>query len=101
MVGSVITHTILMIVIILVGSIFYRGKAGFLPSGIRWKESQVDARRLMKFTGIIMFCIAFCVGMMIVSDVTEIEMLHTIALIMCAVVIIIYFCVGNGKFFLK
>ncbi len=101
MLVAIIVHTFLLVITLLLGYVFYAGKAGFLPSGIIWKGSQVDAKKLMRFTGIIMFCIAFCVGLMIISDMTKIEILHTVALIMIAIVVIIFLICGNGKHFLR
>lgn len=101
MLGLIILHTLLLVIILLLGYVFYSGKAGFLPSGIIWKESQVDAKKLMRFTGIIMFCIAFCVGLMIISDLAKIEILHTAALILIAIVVMFFLIYGNGKHFLK
>lgn len=97
----IIVHVFLFVIILLLGYVFYTGKAGFLPSGIRWKESQVDTKKLMRFTGKIMFCLAFCVGLMIISDLTEIEILDTIALILCAIVVMFFLIHGNGTHFLK
>lgn len=97
----VAVHVFLLTIILLLGYVFYTGKAGFLPSGIRWKESQVNAKKLMRFTGKIMFCLAFCVGLMIISDLAEIEILYTIAMILEAVVIIFFLIRGNGTHFLQ
>ena len=101
MLVGIIVHTFFLIIALLLGYVFYIGKAGFLPSGLIWKESQVDAKKLMGFTGIIMFCIAFCAGLMIISDITEIEILHTVALILFAIFIIFFLIFGTGRHFLK
>ena len=101
MLTGIIVHTSFLIIALLLGYVFYTGKAGFLPSGIIWKESQVDEKKLMRFTGIIMFCIAFCAGLMMISDITEIEILHTAALILFAVFTVFFLIYGNGKHFLK
>lgn len=101
MLASVAVHGFLLAITLLLGYVFYTGKAGFLPNGIRWKESQVDAKKLMRFTGKIMFCLAFCVGLMIISDLTEIEVLYTIAIILGAVVIVVFLIYGNGTHFLQ
>ncbi len=101
MLVAIIVHVFLLTITLLLGYAFYTGKAGFLPSGIIWKESQVDAKKLMRFTGIIMFCTAFCVVLMMISVLTEIEILHTIALILSAVVIMFFLIYGNGRRFLK
>ena len=101
MLVAIIAHTFFLIMALLLGYVFYTGKAGFLPGGIRWKESRVDAKKLMRFTGKIMFCLAFCVGLMMISDLTEIEVLYTIAMILGAIVIIFFLIYGNGTHFLK
>lgn len=101
MLVSVAVHGFLLAGILLLGYVFYTGKAGFLPSGIRWKESQVDAKKLMRFTGKIMFCLAFCVGLMMISDLTELEVLYTIAMILGAIVIVVFLIYGNGTHFLQ
>ena len=98
---ALIVHVFLLIITFLLGYLFYTGKAGFLPSGIFRKESQVDAKRLMRFTGSIMFCIAFCICLMVISDIAKIEILHIVALILTAIVVIIFLICGNGKHFLK
>ena len=90
-----------LIIALLLGYVFYTGKAGFWSSGIIWKESQLDGKKLMRFTGIIMFCIAFCAGLMIISDIIEIEILHTVAWILIAVFTVFYVIYGNGRHFLK
>ena len=101
MLVSIIVHVFLLTITLLLGYVFYTGKAGFWSSGIIWKESQLDGKKLMRFTGIIMFCLAFCVGLMIISDLTEIEVLYTIALILRAIVVIFFLIYGNGRHFLK
>lgn len=101
MLVAIIAHTFFLIMALLLGYVFYTGKAGFLPGGIRWKESQVDAKKLMRFTGILMFFIAFCVVLMIISDLTEIEILHTIALILMGIILMVFLIRGNGTHFLK
>lgn len=101
MLASVAVHGFLLAITLLLGYVFYTGKAGFLPNGIRWKESQVDAKKLMRFTGKIMFCLAFCVGLMMISDLTEIEVLYTIAMILGAIVIVVFLIYGNGTHFLQ
>lgn len=99
MLVSVAAHAFLLTIALLLGYVFYTGKAGFLPSGIRWKESRVNAKKLMRFTGKIMFCLAFCVGLMIISDLTELEILYTIAMILGAIVIAFFLIYGNGTHF--
>ena len=98
---GIISLTFFLIIVLLLGYLFYTGKAGFLPSGIIWKESQLDGKKLMRFTGIIMFCLAFCAGLMMISDLTEIEILYTIALILSAAVVMFFLIYGNGRHFLK
>ena len=101
MLVGIIAHTFFLIIALLLGYVFYTGKAGFWSSGIIWKESQLDGKKLMRFTGIIMFCLASCAGLMIISDLTEIEILHTIALILSAIVVMFFVIYGNGRHFLK
>lgn len=101
MLVGIIVHTFLLVITLLLGYVFYTGKAGFLPSGIIWKESQADAKKLMRFTGIIMFCLAFCVGLMMISDLAEIEILHTAAWILIVIFAAIFLIYGNGRRFLK
>lgn len=101
MLVSIVVHAFLLVITLLLGYVFYTGKTGFLPNGIIWKESQVDAKKLMRFTGKIMFCIAFCVVLMMISDLTETEILHTIAVILIAILTIIFLIYGNGRHFLK
>ena len=101
MLVSVAVYVFLLAIDLLLGYVFYTGKAVFLPSGIRWKESQVNAKKLMRFTGKIMFCLAFCVGLMMISDLTEIEVLYTIAMILGAIVIVVFLIYGNGTHFLQ
>lgn len=101
MFAAIAAHTFFLIIALLLGYVFYTGKAGFLPSGTRWEESQVDAKKLMRFTGIIMFCIASCVALMIICDLTEIEILHTIAWILMIIILIVFLIRGNGTHFLK
>lgn len=101
MLGLIILHTFLLVITLLLGYVFYTGKAGFWSYGFFWKESQLDGKKLMRFTGVIMFCLAFCVGLMMISDLTEIEILYTIALILSAIVVMFFLIYGNGKHFLK
>lgn len=101
MLVAIIVHTLLLAITLLLGYVFFTGKAGFLPSGMIWKESQADAKKLMRFTGKFMFCTAFCVGLMMISDLTEIEILYTIALILSAIVVMFFLIYGNGRHFLK
>lgn len=101
MLVGIIVHTFFLIIALLLGYVFYTGKAGFWSSGIIWKESQLDGKKLMRFTGIFMFCIAFCAGFMIISDITEIEILHTVAWILIVIFTIIFLIYGNGRHFLK
>lgn len=101
MLVAMIALTFFLIIVLLLGYLFYTGKAGFLPSGIIWKESQVDAKKLMRFTGIFMFCTAFCVVLMMISELTKIEILHTVAWILLVIFTIIFLICGNGRHFLK
>lgn len=101
MLVGMITLTLFLIVVLSLGCLFYTGKAGFLPSGIVWKESQVDAKKLMKFTGIFLFCIAFCVVLMMIGELAEIEILYTVAWILTVIFTIVFLIYGNGRHFLK
>lgn len=101
MFAAMIALTFFLIIVLLLGYLFYTGKAGFLPSGIIWKESQVDAQKLMRFTGIFMFCTAFCVVLMMISVLTEIEILDTAAWILITIFSVIFLIYGNGRHFLK
>ena len=101
MFAAMIALTFFLIIVLLLGYLFYTGKAGFLPSGIIWKEGQVDAQKLMRFTGIFMFCTAFCVVLMMISVLTEIEILDTAAWILIAIFSVIFLIYGNGRHFLK
>ncbi|MBD5162579.1 MAG: DUF3784 domain-containing protein [Oscillibacter sp.] len=98
---SIIVHAFLLAIILLLGYVFYTGKAGFWSYGFFWKESQLDGKKVMRFTGKIMFCLAFCVGLMIISDLTGIEILYTIALILSAIVVVFFLIYGSGTHFLK
>ena len=101
MFAAIITLTFFLVIVLLLGYLFYTGKAGFLPSGIIWKESQVDAKKLMRFTGIFMFCTAFCVVLMMISVLTKIEILNTAAWILIVAFSAVFLIYGNGRRFLK
>lgn len=97
----VIIHTGLAIIFIILGILFYKGKGSSLISGFPTQDKGVDTPRLMRFIGVFAFFYAFCIVLLLISDLTRITQLQTIALVILGVGIVFSIIFGNGKHFRK
>ena len=90
---TIIVQFILVVVFIILGVVFFKGKGAFLIAGYntagREERAKYDEKALCRFMGKLMFVLAGCFFVIIFGNILE-----QMALVWCGIVLILAICLA-------
>ncbi|CAM4166546.1 hypothetical protein BAMA_18215 [Bacillus manliponensis] len=100
--GGIIGGLIVLILFLLLGIVFSKGKGAFLIAGYNTlsgsEKEQYNETELCKFMGKMMYGFCFCILLLLLSDFLEIQMLFIVGIVLFIALIIfliVYTNTGN------
>lgn len=100
--GGIIGGVIVLILFLLLGIVFSKGKEAFLIAGYNTlsdsEKEQYNETELCKFMGKMMYGFCFCILLLLLNDFLEIQMLFIVGIVLFIALIIfliVYTNTGN------